>query len=115
MRRTPAVFLAIASMALLPFTSVHASTYVGQILAIRTEASHTTANTIRIGVQVSGTTVCSNNVWYAAELPDASAVGKAWIATLLAAQARGASVSIGGTATCDPYGIEGILYLDALP
>lgn len=110
MKRAVAGLLAVASL-----TSAHASNYTGQVLMIQIQASHDVANTVRIGAQISGTTSCGNNVWYSAEFLDGSTLGKAWIATLLAAQARGANVTIGGTGTCDAYAIETISYINALP
>lgn len=110
MRKIFAALIAISAT-----SSVFASTYTGPVLAVQIQASLITPGTVRIGVQISGSTACANTAWYSAEFPDSSGSGKAWIAALLAAQARGANVTIGGTGTCDGYSVESIYYINALP
>ena len=96
-------------------SSALASTYTGPVPLIRALPSVISTNSIRFGILVSGTTACSSSGWYGVDLPDTSATVKAWMAILLAAQSRGANVSIGGTGVCDVYGAEGISYIDAVP
>ena len=102
-------------MAVAAMGSAAASTYTGPVNLLRMSPSPTAPNTIRFGVLISGSSSCSNSGWYAVELPDSSATAKAWIAALLAAQARGANVTIAGNGVCDAYGIEGIWYIDGQP
>ncbi len=110
MKKIVACLFTLAAM-----SSAVASTYTGAVPLIRALPSVTSPNSIRFGVLVSGTTACSSSGWYGVDMPDTSATAKAWMAILLAAQSRGANVTIGGTGVCDAHGAEGISYIDAVP
>ena len=93
-----------------------ASNYTGQIVDIRSQPSPTTAGNIRVSIQISGTTNCTatgNGTWYSYDLPD-GATSKLWGATLVAALVSARNVGIGGTGTCDAWGIEMVSYMDGM-
>lgn len=107
--------LAVISIGL-ALSVAHASTNTGQVVDIRSNLT-STGNT-RLSILITGNgTNCSSNGWYYVEYPDTgtgAGAGKAWLATLLAALNSGRQVTIAGTGACDPYGLEGINYIDAL-
>ena len=101
----------VFSSVMLASAALHASTVTTQLLNIRSNA--TGSGGTRISVLTTGATSCSTQGWYSFEFVDG--VGKVWVASLLAAQASGRSVTIHGNGTCDPSGLENISYIDALP
>ena len=91
----------------------HATDYTGKIVAIRSHQSPTSSGFVRVSIQISGTTNCSNPFWYSYELADGPTAA-IWQGTLLNALTSGRSVRIVGAGTCDPYGVETVSYIDAL-
>ncbi len=112
MKRLYSIAMLIAIL-LLPLTPANASSTTARVLTVRVSAITTG---IRVSVELaSATTGCSYAGWYSYEyLNSAPGPGQIWTAILLAAQARGASVTVTGTASCDQYQIETINYIDSL-
>lgn len=104
----------VACLGLLFSGTAWSSTYTGQVLSVRTALSPAASGHVRVSIQISGTTSCGNSSWFSFDLPDESATGKLWAATVLAALHSGRSVTIAGTGQCDPYAIETIYYVDAM-
>lgn len=91
--------------------TAHASDYTGNVPTIRANPSQFTPGNVRISIQVSGATGCPFQNWYSYDVPD-NATGRMWGAFLVAAVANARQVHIGGTGTCDQYGIEKVSYID---
>lgn len=89
------------------------SNYTGPVLDIRSQPSPTTPGNVRVSIETSGSSVCTDAPWYSYDLPDGP-VEKLWSAILLSALVSGRSVHIGGSGTCDAYNIETVSYIDAL-
>lgn len=95
----------------------NASTLTGQALDVRANASITNPGFARVSIQMSGSTSCAQNGWYAFEYPDSgsgAAIGKVWAESLLSALAHGRQIRMVGNGTCDGFGLETIFYIDAL-
>lgn len=109
MNRTLAIIASVFAGA------AHATNYTGTLQQVLSQPSPTTTGNTRVGIQTGNTTNCSGNPgWYSFDLPDASVAGM-WEATLLAAIAAGKTVTINGTQSCDPYGLEIVASIGALP
>ena len=106
---------ALSVLALVLGTGAQASTYTGTLLKVLSSASPTTAGNARISVYTGSTTSCTGNPgWFSFDLPSAG-VAPMWNATLLAAITAGKSVTINGLGTCDPFGLEFVSSITALP
>jgi hypothetical protein len=104
-----------AIMAVIATSAAHASTFTGQLVQVLAQVSPTTAGNTRVSIQIGTTTSCSGNPgWYSFDMPSSSA-GSMWEATLLAAITAGNEVTINGSGTCDPYGLEIVSSIAALP
>jgi hypothetical protein len=100
----------------LAFTSAaQASAYTGTLQEVLSSASPTTSGNIRVSIHTGNTTSCTGFTgWYSFDVPD-SGVGSMWEATLLAALMAGKSIVINGGGACDPYGLEIVSSIGALP
>ena len=106
--------IALSSLASTTVPIANASTYTGYILGVESQPSPTTSGNVRVSILVSGTTSCTGvgGNWYSYDLPAGPTAGM-YGATLLAVFTSGGQVLIGGTGTCDPYGIETVAYIRA--
>ena len=94
-----------------------ASNFSGTIQKIRVQKEPANASVTRVSINISGSTTgtgCLNQGWYVVEYSSDGSAGKAQFDGLLAAKNRGAAVSIVGSDVCDPYGVEGVNYIDFL-
>jgi hypothetical protein len=105
-----------AIIAVIATSVAHASTFTGQLVQVLEQPSPTTAGNTRISIQAAGApTNCTGlPSWYSFDMPSSS-VGSVWEATLLAAIAQGNAVTINGSGTCDPYGLEIVQSIAAIP
>jgi hypothetical protein len=104
-----------AVMALVFAGGAQASSYTGTLQQVLSSASPTTSGNSRVSIYTGSTTSCTGNPgWFSFDLPSAS-VASLWEATLLAAITAGKSVTINGLGTCDPYGLEIVSSIGALP
>jgi hypothetical protein len=102
-------------VALILAAQAQASTYTGTLQKVLSSASPTTTGNTRVSIYTGSTTSCTGNPgWFSFDLPSAS-VASMWNATLLSAITVGKSVTINGVGTCDPYGLEIVSSISALP
>jgi hypothetical protein len=106
----------LAAAALIPLILLsglaHSSTYTGKVVTIRSQPSPSVSGHVRVSVQVNGTTSCPFGGWYSYDVADGP-VGDMWRDQLITAQSRGRTVSIAGTGTCDPFGVESVNFIDS--
>ena len=108
------MFAAATCLSSVALSNAHASAYTGPVLDIRAVTSPQNSANIRVSIEISGTTSCTNSGWYSFELAPGP-VESLWSAILVAAISDGAKVTITGTNSCDSYGLEEVSYIDALP
>lgn len=105
----------VAVMALIFTGGAEGSSYTGTLQQVLSSASPTTSGNTRVSIYTGSATSCTGNPgWFSFDLPGAS-VAPLWEATLLAAITAGKSVTINGLGTCDPYGLEIVSSIGALP
>jgi hypothetical protein len=88
------------------------------VVDVRINAAQVQPGYTRVSVRTNGTSSCGGGGWFAFQYAPSDGtsglVGKAWLASVLAALQSGRSVTITGTGTCDFFGIEVVSYLDAI-
>jgi hypothetical protein len=102
------VIAGLSILAMAPIAS--ASSLNGKIQRIR--INPVAGGSPRVSILMTGNTSCvAANGWFAYENAS-TGVGLVNTEGLLAAYQSGRSITIQGTGTCDPYGVEKISYID---
>lgn len=111
--RHPFAIALVATTLLTTYVPANASNNTAQVVTLRV---NNVTNGIRVSIQLQTvTTSCPFNGWYFYEyLSSSPGAGPTWTAILMAAQASNRPVTISGTATCDPHGLETVSFIDAV-
>jgi hypothetical protein len=102
------MLVGLSILAMAPIAS--ASSLSGRIQRIRLSSG--TGGSPRVSILMTGNTSCAAvNGWFAYE---SASTGLGFVNTegLLAAYKSGRSITIQGTGTCDPFGVEKINFID---
>lgn len=86
-----------------------ASTLTGRVQMIRANAG--SGESVRMGVQLSGSTDCPAGGWFAFERAD-TGVSKLWADLAATAVQTGKELTITGTGECDQWDVEGVFNMD---
>lgn len=109
------MFKRVVLGALFIIGSAQATTFTGMVKQIQTEASPAIPGNIRVSIFTGETTSCTGFPgWYSFDLPSVG-LASTWVAILLSANAANQQIGILGTGSCDPFDVETVSNIIALP